>query len=139
MLLGLLSMDPSLIEDVRQDGVESLLEGEATRDVVARLGRLSPSGESPDILSILSEAEGEEARRTLSEQMLRADASPGEARRIYPEVVLGLRIRKARNELVRLRDEISAAQGETAQALFTRMLDLRNELEQLEKQRRTCR
>jgi DNA primase len=139
MLLGLLSMDPSLLEDIRQDGVESLLEGEATRDVVARLGRLSPSGESPDILSFLNEAKGEEVRRTLSEQMLRADATPGEARRIYPEVVLGLRIRKARNELVRLRDEIHAAQGETAQALFTRMLDVRNELEQLEKLRRTRR
>jgi len=139
MLLGLLSMDPSLIEDIRRDGVESLLEGEGARDVVARLGRLSSSGKSPDILSVLSEAEGEEVRKTLSEQMLRADASPGEARRIYPEVVTGLRIRKARNDLVRLRDEIHAAKGETAQALFTKMLEVRNKLEELEKQRRTRR
>jgi DNA primase len=139
MLLGLLSRDPSLIEDIRQDGVERLLEGGAARDVVARLGRLSPSDEGSDILSILNEAAGEEARRILSEQMLRVDASPEEARRIYPEVVLGLRIRKARGELVRLRDEIHAAKGDAAQALFTRMLDVRNELEELEKQRRSRR
>ncbi len=139
MLLGLLSRDPSLIEDIRRDGVESLLEGEAARDVVERLGRLSPAGEGSDFLSILNEAAGEEARRILSEQMLRADTSPEEARRIYPEVVLGLRIRKARNELVRLRDGIHAAQGDAAQVLFTRMLDVRNELEVLEKQRRSRR
>ena len=139
MLLGLLSRDPSLIEDIRRDGVESLLEGEAARDVVARLARLSPSDEGPDILALLNGAEGEEARRVLSAQMLRADASPGEPRRVYPEVVLGLRIRKARNELGRLRDEIRAAQGETAQALFQRMLAVRNALESLERQRRSRR
>jgi len=139
MLLGLLSRDPSLIEDVRRDGVESLLEGGAVRDVVARLGLRSPSDEGRDILSLLDGAEGEAVRRTLSEQMLRADGSPGEARRVYPEVVLGLRIRKARGELNRLRDEIRAAQGDTAQALFQRMLDVRNELESLERQRRSRR
>ena len=139
MLLGLLSRDPSLIEDIRRDGVEGLLEGEAARDVVGRLARLSPSNEGTDILTLLGGAEGEETRRVLSEQMLRADASPGEARRVYPEVVLGLRIRKARNELGRLRDEIRAAEGESAQALFQRMLAVRNELESLERQRRSRR
>ena len=32
MLLGLLCRDPSLIEDVRKDGVEDLLEGEVARE-----------------------------------------------------------------------------------------------------------
>jgi len=137
MLLGLLSRDSSLIEDIRQDGVEDLLEGEAVREVVARLCRLSPSDDKPDLLSILNETDGEKVRRHLSEQILRADGPPGEARRIYPEVVLGLRIRKARNELARLRDEINATRGETAQELFTKMLDVRKELERLEKQRRS--
>jgi hypothetical protein len=65
--------------------------------------------------------------------------TPGEARRIYPEVVLGLRIRKARRELVRLRGEIDSSPGETAEALFSQMLDVRNELEKLEQLRRTRR
>lgn len=137
MLLGLLSRDPSLIEDVRQDGVEGLLEGEAAREVVGRLSGVSASGGSPDLLSVLGETDGKEVRGHLSEQMLRADLPAGEARRIYPEVVLGLRIRKARRELARLRDEIQAAQGKPADALFTRMVDVRNELEALERQRRS--
>jgi len=139
MLLGLLCRDPSLIEDVRKDGVEDLLEGEVAREVVGRLCRLSPSDDSLDILSILNETDGEKVRRHLSEQILRADGPPGEARRMYPEVALGLRIRKARNELARLRGEIDAAQGETAQGLFTKMLDVRKELETLERQRRSRR
>jgi DNA primase len=139
MLLGLLFRDPSLIEDIRQDGVEDLLEGEAVREVVARLSRRSPSDDMLDLLSILNETDGEKVRRHLSEQILRADGPPGEARRIYPEVVLGLRIRKARRELARLREEINATQGETAQELFTKMLDIRKELETLEKQRRSRR
>lgn len=139
MLLGLLSRDPSLIEDIRQDGVEDLLEGEAVREVVARLCRLSPSDDRPDLLSILNEMDGEKVRGHLSEEILRADGSPGEARRIYPEVVLGMRIRKARHELARLRDEINATRGETAQELFTKMLDVRKELETLERQRRSRR
>ena len=137
MLLGLLSRDPSLIEDVRRDGVEGLLEGEVAREVVERLCRVSAAGGRPDLLSVLGEADGKEVRSHLSEQMLRADLPPEEARRIYPEVVLGLKIRKVRRELARLRNEIGAAQGEPAHALFTRMVDARNELEALERQRRT--
>ena len=139
MLLGLLCRDPSLAEDVRKDGVEGLLEGEAAREVVGRLCRLSPSDDRPDILAILNETDAEKVRRYLSEQILRADGPPGEARRLYPEVALGLRIRKARDELARLRGEIDAAQGETAQGLFTKMLDVRKELETLERQRRSRR
>lgn len=139
MLLGLLSRDPSLIEDIRQDGVEDLLEGEAVREVVARLCRLSPSDDWPDLPSILNGTDGEKARGHLSEQIIRADGPPGEARRIYPEVVLGLRIRKARGELARLRDEINATRGETARELFTKMLGVRKELETLEIQRRSRR
>jgi len=136
LLLGLLSRDPSLIEDIRRDGVEDLLEGKAARDVVARL---AGSDDVPDLLSVLNEAVGEDVRRGLSEQIFRADMTPGEARRIYPEVVLGLRIRKARRELVRLRGEIDSSPGETAEALFSQMLDVRNELEKLEQLRRTRR
>jgi DNA primase len=136
LLLGLLSRDPSLIEDIRRDGVEGLLEGEAARDAVARL---AGSDDMPDLLSVLNEAVGEDVRRGLSEQIFRAEMTPGEARRIYPEVVLGLQIRKARRELARLRGEIGSSPGETAEALFSKMLDVRNELEKLEQLRRTRR
>jgi DNA primase len=136
LLLGLLSRDPSLIEDIRRDGVEGLLEGEAARDAVARL---AGSDDMPDLLSVLDEAVGEDVRRGLSEQIFRAEMTPGEARRIYPEVVLGMQIRKARRELARLRGEIGSSPGETAEALFSKMLDVRNELEKLEQLRRTRR
>jgi DNA primase len=139
LLLGLLSRDPSLIKDIRRDGVEGLLEGEAAREAVERMCRLAASDDGPDLLSVLNEAVGEEVRRRLSEQILRADMPAGEARRIYPEVVLGLRIRKARHELARLRAEIDSSPEKTAEALFARMLDVRNELEKLERQRRTRR
>jgi DNA primase len=139
LLLGLLSRDPSLIQDIRRDGVEGLLEGEAAREAVERMGRLAAADDRPDLLSVLNEAVGEEVRQRLSEQILRADMPAGEARRIYPEVVLGLRIRKARHELARLRAEIDSSPEKTAEALFARMVDVRNELERLERQRRTRR
>ena len=139
LLLGLLSRDPSLIQDIRRDGVEGLLEGEAAREAVERMGRLAAVDDRPDLLSVLNEAVGEEVRQRLSEQILRADMPAGEARRIYPEVVLGLRIRKARHELARLRAEIDSSPEKTAEALFARMVDVRNELEKLERQRRTRR
>ena len=139
LLLGLLSRDPSLIQDIRRDGVEGLLEGEAAREAVERMGRLAAADDRPDLLSVLNEAVGEEVRQRLSEQILRADMPAGEARRIYPEVVLGLRIRKARHELARLRAEIDSSPEKTAEALFARMVDVRNELEKLERQRRTRR
>jgi len=139
LLLGLLSRDPSLIQDIRRDGVEGLLEGEAAREAVERMGRLAAVDDRPDLLSVLNEAVGEQVRQRLSEQILRADMPAGEARRIYPEVVLGLRIRKARHELARLRAEIDSSPEKTAEALFARMVDVRNELEKLEQQRRTRR
>ena len=139
LLLGLLSRDPSLIQDIRRDGVEGLLEGEAAREAVERMGRLAAVDDRPDLLSVLNEAVGEQVRQRLSEQILRADMPAGEARRIYPEVVLGLRIRKARHELARLRAEIDSSPEKTAEALFARMVDVRNELEKLEQKRRTRR
>ena len=140
LLLVLLSRDPSLAEDIGRDGVDALLEGEAAREAVERLSRRKESEEDADLRAVLDEVVGEEVRRRLSEQMLREDLPPGEARRIYPDVVLALRIRKARGELGRLRAEIASSAGETAQqALFARMVEVRNELEKLEQQRRSRR
>lgn len=140
LLLVLLSRDPSLAEDIRRDDVDALLEGEAAREAVERLSRRKASEQEADLRAVLDEAVGEEVRRRLSEQMLREDLPPGEARRIYPDVVLALRIRKARGELGRLRAEIGSSAGETAQqALFAKMVEVRNELEKLEQQRRSRR
>src|SRR3990172_8940924 len=66
LLLGLLSRDPSLIQDIRRDGVEGLLEGEAAREAVGRMGRLAAGGDRPDPPSGLDEAGGGEGRQRLS-------------------------------------------------------------------------
>ncbi len=140
MLLLLLSRDPSLVEDIRRDGVDALLEGEAAREAVERISRRWASQGEADLRAVLDETVGEEVRRRLSELMLREDLPPGEARRIYPEVALALRIRRARSELGRLRAEIGSSAGEREQqALFSRMVDVRNELERLTEQRRSRR
>ncbi len=140
LLLALLSRDPSLFEDIRRDGVDALLEGETAREVLDRLSRRTASNEDATLRAVLDEAVGDEVRRRLSEQILRENLPPGEARRIYPEVVLALRIRKMRKELGRLRAEIGSSEGEAAQqGLFAKMVEVRNELEALERQRRSRR
>jgi DNA primase len=140
LLLGLLSRDPSLIQDIRRDGVEGLLEGKAAREAVERMGRLAAGDDRPDLLSVLNEAVGEEVRQRLSEQILRADMPAGEARRIYPEVVLGLRIRKKQREEARLLADIASTKDTEEQGrLFEQLKAVRNERERLEQKRRTRR
>lgn len=137
LLVALLFRDPALAEQIRRDGVEDLLEGEEVRDVVARLCDRIAAGEEADLRDLLDEETRDGARGRLSERILRAEIPAGEARRVYPEVVLGLRIRKARRELDRLKKEIGLAGEEQARDLFSRMVGVRNELERLARERRT--
>ncbi len=140
LLLGLLSRDPSLVEDIRRDRVEDLLEGEAAREVVARLCRLPALDEGPDLLALLNDESGEDARRRISEQILRADMSPEQARRIYPKVVVGLQIRKKQREEARLLAEIASTKDTAEQGrLFEELKAVRNERERLVQERITLR
>lgn len=137
MLLGLLLRDPTLVEEVRRDGVRDLLEGEEVREAVSRLFARFEAGEKADLRDVLDEETRKEVRGRLSEQILRAEMPPEEARRRYPGVVLGLRIRSLRRELDRLKKEIGAAGQGKARELLDRMVSVRNELERLSEERRT--
>lgn len=137
LLMSLLFRDPALAEEIRRDGVEDLLEGEEVRDVVARLCDRITAGEEADLRGLLDEETRSGVRGRLSERILRAEIPAGEVRRVYPEVVLGLRIRKARREFDRLKKEIGLAGEEQARDLFSRMVGVRNELERLARERRS--
>ncbi len=135
-LLGLLSRDPSLIEDVRRDGVDGLLEGEAVREVVSRLCRAPASDDARGLAALLDEAADRETRRRVSEQMFRAEMSPEQARRSYPVVVVGLRIRKQQREEGRLRAAIASTHDREEQGrLFDELKAARIERERLERER----
>lgn len=137
LLMALLFRDPGLAAEIRRDGVEELLEGNEVREVVARLCDRAEAGEEADLRDLLDEETRTGVRGRLSERILRAEIPAEEARRIYPEVVLGLRIRKARRELDRLKKEIGLAGEERARELFSRMVGVRNELERLARERGT--
>lgn len=137
LLMALLLRDPALAKEVRRDGVEDLLEGEEVREVVSSLCDRIAAGKKADLHDLLDEEMRTGVRGRLSERILRAEVPAGEPRRVYPEVVLGLRIRKARRELDRLKKEVGLAGEEQARVLFARMVDLRNELERLAGERRT--
>ncbi len=139
LLLCLLSRDPSLIGEVRRDGVFGLLEGDEVREAVGLLSDRAESGEAVDINGILDSGISDAARRMISEEIFRAEMSAVDARRIYPDVVLGLKIRKLDREIARLGDESKAAQGagdlRRAQEIFTELKAAKNEKERLERER----
>jgi len=139
LLLCLLSRDPSLIEDVRRDGVLEWIEGEEVREAVGLLSRRAEAGGSADLNEVLDGEISDAARRRISEEIFRAEMSAGDARRIYPDVVLGLRIRKLEREIVRLGEESKAAIGagdqRRAQEIFTELKAAKNEKERLKQER----
>jgi DNA primase len=139
LLLRLLSRDPSLIEDVRRDGVLEWIEGEEVREAVGLLSRRAEGGAGADLNEILDAEISDAARRRISEEIFRAEMSAGDARRIYPDVVLGLKIRRLEREIVRLGEESKAAIGagdrRRAQEIFTELLAAKNEKERLKRER----
>lgn len=141
MLLRLLSRDPSLIVEVRRDGVLEHIEGEEIRDVIVRLSRRAGEGDDADLNAVLDEEISPEARKRLSEEILRAEMSAVDARRIYPDVVLGLRIRKLDREIARLGEAhkaaVAAGDAESSQEKFTAQKAARIEKERLMLERRT--
>jgi len=137
LLVALLDRDPALAEEIRRDGIEELLEGDEVREVVARLCDRIAAGEDADLRDLLDAETRTGVRGRLSERILRAEIPPGEIRRVYSEIVLRLRIRAARREFDRLKKEVGLAGEEQARTLFPRMVELRNELERLNRERRT--
>jgi DNA primase len=141
LLLGLLSRDPSLIEDVRRDGVLEMIEGEEVREAVSLLDRRAEAGSGADLHEVLDGEISDAARKRISEEIIRAEMSAGEPRRIYPDVVLGMKIRKLEGEIARLGEESKAAVGAgdpgRAQERFLAQMAAKIEKERLERERRT--
>lgn len=137
LLLCLLARDPSLIESVARDGVADLVEGADVRDAIALLAGRKAADAGADLRSLLDEALPEGVRKRVSEQVLRAEMSGEEARRIYPEAVIALRIRAKRREESRLNAAIGGAQEEEKAELLSRQIAVRRERELLEQERRT--
>jgi hypothetical protein len=139
LLLCLLSLDPSLIEDVRRDGVIELLEGDEAREAVGLLTSRAEAGEGAVLNEILDGEISDGTRRLVSEEILRADMSAGDARRIYPDVVLGLRRRKLDREIARLGDAykaaVAAGDRQRAHDLLAAQISAKNEKERLERER----
>jgi len=137
-LLQLLAACPSLAREVRRDGIDVLLQGEGARETVAALASFADRAPSEDAAALLAGAVPDAVRCRLSAEIVRADLSPEDARRRYPGVALGLRIRGAQREIDRLQAEIRSAPGEEERAsLFSRVLDAKKEKERLESERRS--
>lgn len=137
LLLGLLARDPSLLESVARDGVADLIEGTEVRDAIARLCGRKGADAGADLRSLLDEALPEGLRKRVSEQVLRAEMSVEEARRIYPDAVIALRIRAKRREESRLNAAIRKAPEEEKAELLSRQIAVCRERELLERERRT--
>ncbi len=137
LLLGLLARDPTLIESVARDGVPDLVEGSDVRDAIALLAGRREADAGADLGSLLDDAVPEGLRKRVSSALLRAEMSAEEARRIYPEAVLALRIRSMRREESRLNAAIGRARAEEQPELLSRQMAVRRERERLEQERRT--
>ncbi len=109
MLLRLLSADPSLIVDIQRDGVPEILEGGEVREVIARLAEGAGKDEGTDVGAVLDGEISEGARSRLAAEMFLGEISAEDARRIYPDVVLGLKIRMLDREIARAGEAYKAA------------------------------
>ena len=137
LLLGLLAGDPSLVEWIARDGVADLVEGGEVRDAIALLSGRKAEDAAASLRSLLDETLPEALRKRISGQLLRTEMSVEEARRIYPEAVIALRIRAKRREESRLNAAIGAARDDEKAELLSRQISVRREREKLEQERRT--
>jgi hypothetical protein len=141
LLLRLLSKDPSLIGDMARDGVPELIEGEEVREVIALFSRRAAESEGAALDQVLDDEISDEGRKALSEEILRAEALEGDTRRIYPDVLLGLKIRKFEGEIARLgkasREAAGSGNQPLAQEMFTAQKAAKLEKERLERERRS--
>ena len=137
LLLQLLAVAPDLAADARRDGVEALLTGEDAKEAAAYLAARAEGGGTVDTDSLLGEGLPEGARKRLSAELVRADATPEEARRRYPAALLSLRIARARRLVEEMQEKVKAASGAAAEELFDRTLAAKKELERLLSERRS--
>jgi DNA primase len=138
VLVQLLAVDPVLAAQARRDGVLDLLEGEDARETVAYLEESAARGPAGGGAPLLSEDLPASVRRCLSAELVRADFPADEARRLYRDAVLSLRIRGAQREIGELQERMAEAKGEEEKApLFDRLLSAKQRMERLESERRS--
>ncbi|MBI5577032.1 MAG: DNA primase [Deltaproteobacteria bacterium] len=141
MLLCLLSKAPSLLGVMARDGVTEFVESGEVREVIERFARRAGEGAGAVLEDVLDDEISEEARKTLSEEILRAETAAGDPGRIYPDLVLGMKIRRLEREIARLGEASKKAAGagdrSLAQEMFTAQKAAKLEKERLERERRT--
>jgi DNA primase len=137
LLLHILARDPSLLADVLDDGVADLLEDDEVRGIIAALVAAA-GGEPADLAAVLDGEVPDAVRKRVSQGILGEGRLPGEPRRIYPDLVLRLKIRRVDRELGRLRAAGASARGEAASSLLAEVVTLVRERGRLVEERRKC-
>ncbi|MCL5884396.1 MAG: DNA primase [Deltaproteobacteria bacterium] len=139
LLLRALARDPSLLEEVRRDGVAELLEEGPVREALLALAKRAETGGPAGLSDLLDEPLPDGVRQRVAGELARADLSREEARRIYPGVLLGLRIRRAERESARLGEEyrrlLGGGDAGRARELLAALEAARLEKERLERER----
>jgi DNA primase len=135
LLLHLLARDPALLPDVLNDGVADLLEDDEVRGVVAALAAAAAAGGPADLAAVLDGEVPDGIRKRISQGMLGEGRFPGEPRRIYPDLVLRLRIRRLDRELDRLHAAVPSARREATSDMLSEVVALRRERGRLEEER----
>lgn len=140
LLLRVLAADPSLVAEAVRDGAAELLEEGPARDAILALAARAGAGGAAGLSDLLDAPLPDAARRRVAEELSRARLGAAEARRIYPEVLMDLRIRRARREEVRLGEEARRAHAEGDSARSRQLLAaqgaMRIERERLERERK---
>lgn len=139
LLLRLLAVDPTLIGEAGRDGIADLLEGEEAREVVAALSRRAAEGEVADPASVLDGEISAGARNFLSGEIFRAESTAQDARRLYPDVVSGLRRRSLEREIARLGEAhkaaVAAGDERKAHDFLQEQIEAKRRKERLERER----
>jgi hypothetical protein len=107
------------------------------RGIIAALAAAA-GGEPADLAAVLDGEVPDAVRKRVSQGILGEGRLPGEPRRIYPDLVLRLKIRRVDRELGRLRAAGASARGEAASSLLAEVVTLVRERGRLVEERRKC-
>lgn len=121
LLLRAVIRDPSLLEDVRKDGVIGLLVEGPVRELLGLM--MEKAGAAREPAALLDEPLPDVLRRRLAAELARGGITPQKAREIYPGVVRVLRRRRAEREAARLGEESRRARESGDEARAVRLLE----------------